>query len=241
MIASEPVREFFDRQVRHDRYAALKEQTRALDVSAAVHLHALVRGDVLAVGGVWDHFEWMPGISSVTVLDLSTEMLDAYCPDGATAVGRDLYEVEFADASFDTIVFPLMLHHTPVASWSRSEQRVREAISRAARWLRPEGLVLIVEYCPNELVYLLERAAFPISRRFLAAFGQPPVVMYSRRFYEAVLRQQFGNAESTRIEPPGFNGWAWYPVFMAVRWLKIPLALYPKLHVLSARSRGRSG
>jgi Methyltransferase domain len=231
---SDSVRQFFDQQQDDNRYASLKEQTRALDRAAADHLHESVRGDVLAVGGVWDHFRWVPSISSLTVLDLSSEMLDDYCPDGAAAVEGDLYHVEFSPSSFDTIVFPLMLHHTPVAGWRRSEQRVRDAIARASTWLRPGGHVFVVEYCPNVFWNPIQRAAFPLTRRFLAAFGQPPVVMYPRAFYEGVLRERFGAVTVERIDPPGFDYWTWYPVFMAVRWLRIPLALYPKLHVFCA-------
>jgi hypothetical protein len=235
------VRQFFDQQQEDQQYASLKEQTVALDREAADYLHDSIRGDVLAVGGVWDHFRWVPSVSSLTVLDLSREMLDKYCPVGATPVVGDVYDIRFPAGSFDTIVFPLMLHHTPVKGWRRSEQRVRDAIARASNWLRPGGSVFIVEYSPNVLWYPIQRAAFPLTRRFLAAFGQPPVVMYTKGFYEAILVEQFGTSTVERIDPPDFDYWTWYPVFMAVRWLRIPLALYPKLHVFSARKGAPSG
>jgi hypothetical protein len=159
------------------------------------------------------------------------EMLNDYCPQGAARVEGDLYDIEFAPASFDTVVFPLMLHHTPAGNWSACEQRVRDAIERAESWLRPGGRVFIVEYCPHPFWYVVQRGLLPLTRRFLAAFDQPLVVMYSRRFYEHVLQNQLGSVEVERIDPPGFNYWTWYPVFMAVPWLKMPLSLYPKLHV----------
>jgi hypothetical protein len=237
--ASERVRQFFDGQGEAKSYASLKHMTKALDVAAAEVLHDWIGGDVLAVGGVWDYFDWRPSISTLTVLDLSMEMLNDYCPDGATRVASDLYTVEFPSESFDTVVFPLMLHHTPAGSWRDCEHRIRDAIGRAFRWLRPGGQVFVVEYCPHPLWYPIQRAALPLTRRFLAAYGQPLVVMYTRSFYVRVLADEFGSAAVERVDPPGFNYWTWYPVFMAVRWLKVPLALYPKLHVFRARRAGR--
>ena len=228
------VREFFERQNGSNKYAPLKAMTRQLDQAAADVLHKSIHGDVLAIGGVWDHFDWVPAISSLTVLDLSMEMLNDYCPNGAERVEGDLYEIDFEPASFDTIVFPLMLHHTPIGNWNACEQRVVAAIARAASWLRPDGRVFIVEYCPHPVWCVAQRALLPVTRRFLATFDQPLVVMYSRSFYQRVLYDQFGSAGFERVDPPGFNYWTWYPVFMAIRWLRIPLALYPKLHVFSS-------
>jgi hypothetical protein len=234
---AESIREFFDGQREDDHYASLKRMTGALDHAASRILHRSIRGDVLAVGGVWDHFDWVPSVSSLTVLDLSMKMLNDYCPDGATKIEGDLYTVEFGDESFDTVVFPLMLHHTPTGTWRDSEQRIKNAITRACRWLRPGGQLFVVEYCPNPMWYPVQRALLPMTRRFLAAFGQPLVVMYTRRFYTKVLTEQFGAVAVERVDPPDFNCWTWYPVFMGIRWLKMPLALYPKLHVFQATDR----
>jgi SAM-dependent methyltransferase len=228
------VREFFERQNGSSKYAPLKAMTRELDLAAADVLHASICGEVLAIGGVWDHFDWVPAISSLTVLDLSMEMLNDYCPDGAERVEGDLYDIEFAPASFDTVVFPLMLHHTPVGDWKACEQRVHDAIARATCWLRPGGRIFIVEYCPHPVWEVVERLLLPVTRRFLTAFGQPLVVMYGRGFYVRALEHGFGHVRAERIDPAGFNYWTWYPIFMSIRWLRIPLALYPKMHVFEA-------
>lgn len=235
---SEFVREFFDRQHEDDRYASLKGKTMALDAAAAECLVTFVRGDVLCVGGVWDFFRWTQRMRSVTVLDLSLAMLSSYCPEGATRVEGDLYEVDFPAESFDTVVFPLMLHHTPMGNWTTCTARIAEAFERAKRWLRPGGRVLIVEYCPHPALSPVQRCLLPLTRRFLAAFGQPLVVMYTRGFYERQLLKHFDVVKGERIEPAGFDYWTWYPIFMSIGWLRLPLALYPKLHVFHA-SLGR--
>lgn len=231
------LREFFDGQQNNDQYASLKAMTHELDAEAATILNAQIAGDVLSIGGVWDFYESNDSVTELTVLDLSEEMLRVYCPAGATGVVGDLYEHDFAPKSFDTIVFPLMLHHTPLGNWKSCERRIETAVERAQRWLKPDGTLLILEYCPHPLWGPVQRTLLPFTRRFLTAFSQPLVVMYNRRFYEQVLNKQFGSSTARRIAPAGFNYRKWYPIFMSIRWLKMPLAIYPKLHVLSAPSR----
>jgi SAM-dependent methyltransferase len=229
------IRDFFDRQQASRQYESLKQQTQLLDLEAAGILNSEVRGDALTIGGIWDFFEWREGLRSLSVLDLSPEMLKVYCPHGAVGITGDLYTHEFPPESFDSVVFPLMLHHTPEGSWSSCEQRIALALRRARRWLRPGGQVFVLEYCPHPFWNPIQRALLPLTRRFLRAFGQPLVVMYTRSFYERVLGEQFEEVRARRMDPPGFRYWVWYPVFMSIRWLRMPFALYPKLHVLRAR------
>jgi 2-oxoglutarate-Fe(II)-dependent oxygenase superfamily protein/methyltransferase family protein len=233
--SSDDLRAFFDRQQVENKYESLKAMTRELDVEAGLQLNTMVNGDVLSVGGVWDFFSWSDRLKSLTVLDLSNEMLKEYCPQDAVGVVGDLYSHEFPDQSFDTVVFPLMLHHTPEGNWRSCEARIEEAVTRAKRWLREDGQVVILEYCPAPIWVPFERALLPVTRRFLARFGQPLVVMYPQSFYEGVLREQIGPVESVRIDPEGFDYSKWYPVFMSIRWLRMPMSIYPKLHVIRAK------
>jgi ubiquinone/menaquinone biosynthesis C-methylase UbiE len=205
--SSDHVREFFDRQHETNHYASLKRMTRGLDIEAARHLNSNVRGAVLSVGGVWDFFSWSDHLDSLTVLDLSPEMLKAYCPKNAIGVVGDLYSHEFPPQSFDSIVFPLMLHHTPRGNWRSSESRIEEAIDRAQRWLRKGGHIFILEYCPQRAWSLLQRGVLPMTKRFLGRFDQPMVVMHTLAFYDRVLTQRFGSCEARRVDPESFNYW----------------------------------
>jgi Methyltransferase domain len=232
--ASEEVRTFFDDQQAGDQYASLKDMTRELDVEAARRLNSVVTGDTLSVGGIWDFFSWGEAVTSLTVLDLSPEMLKAYCPANATGVVGDLYDQEFPPQSFDSIVFPLMLHHTPQGTWRSCEQRIEVALDRVRPWLREGGHVFILEYCPHPAWSPVQRALLPFTKWFLARFHQPLVVMYTRSFYERVLNERFGSGDTYRVDPEGFNYWKLYPIFMSIRWLRMPLAVYPKLHVMIA-------
>ena len=229
------VRDFFDRQQLENTYSSLKSMTREIDVQAARMLNSSVHGNVLSVGGIWDFFERSDSVTSLTVMDLSEAMLDVYAPKGATRVVGDLYEQEFPDGSFDTIVFTLMLHHTARGSWEESKERIDEAFRRSSRWLRAGGDIFVLECCPHPAWMLLERVMLPVTFRFLRAFHQPPVAMYSKAFYEARLANSFGSANAVRVDAPDFNYWKWYPIFMSIRWLRMPLIIYPKLHVISAQ------
>jgi hypothetical protein len=235
--SSDHLRAFFDSQQVDNEYESLKAMTRELDVEAGRQLNAIVHGDVLSVGGVWDFFSWADRLKSLTVLDLSHEMLKQYCPQNAVGVLADFYSHEFPEESFDTVVFPLMLHHTPQGNWRRCEARIEDAMERARRWLRKDGQVVILEYCPAPAWIPLERALLPLTRRFLAKFDQPLVVMYPLSFYERALRERIGPVESLRVDPEGFNYSKWYPVFMSIRWLRMPMSIYPKLHVIRADLR----
>jgi hypothetical protein len=232
--ASEQVREFFDHQQADHRYESLKDMTRELDLEAARLLNSTVTGDTLSVGGIWDFFSWSDQLGSLTVLDLSPEMLKMYCPENAIGVVGDLYRHQFPAKSFDSIVFPLMLHHTPRGNWRSCERRIEEAMDRVRPWLREDGHVFILEYCPQPAWSPVQRALLPFTKWFLAKFNQPLVVMYTRAFYQRVLDERFGSSEAHPVDPEGFNYWKWYPIFMSTRWLRMPLVIYPKLHVMIA-------
>lgn len=227
---------FFDRQRSSRQYESLKAQTEPLDREAAAILNRELRGDALMIGGIWDFFERGEQVKSLTVLDLSAEMLDAYCPPDARPVVGDVFAHEFEAGSFDSIAFPLMLHHVAQGGWRECVTRLEGAVRRARRWLRPGGRVLVLDYCPHPLWTPVQIAALPVTRRFLRACGQPLVVMHSRRRYERLLSAEVGPCRAHRIDPHGFDYWKWYPVFMSVRWLRMPFAIYPKLHVFCAEA-----
>lgn len=231
--------EFFAAQQRDSSYEALKTLTRGVDRAAADLLNARVRGRVLSVGGVWEFFAPGPGLSGLVCLDLSAPMLESYAPAGAEKVVGDLFETELPEGSFDGVVFSLILHHVARGGWGECERRLRDALARARRWLKPGGTVFILEYCPHPAWMLVQRVLLPLTRLFLKLAGQPLVVMHDRGFYERELAALgFESVEARRISAPGVGDWTWFPVFMAVPWLKLPLKLYPKMHVLTGVKPG---
>lgn len=227
------VADFFAEQVRSDKYRSLKAQTEAFDRAAAAVLNERMRGRVLAIGGLWDYFERTPAVTELTVLDLSIEMLATYGRDDATVISGDFFEMELEAGSYDTVVFPLMLHHVAQGSWAECEARVRTALARATSLLAPGGDLMIYEYCPSPMLRFAQRLALPLTRKLLARNGQPLVVMHSLAFYREALEAAGGSSAVVPIPVRPPNPWAWYPIFMSSRWLRIPIGLYPKPYVLS--------
>src|SRR5262249_51244973 len=146
-------------------------------------LNSRATGNVLSIGGVWDHFEWRPQVEAMTVVDLSEKMLDAYAPPRASKVLGDFYRCDFGRARFDTIVFPLILHHVAEgegSTWEYCKQRITRAFELARDWIKPGGKVFVMEYCPHRAWVPLQSSLVPVTKRFLRLFGQPLVAMHTK-------------------------------------------------------------
>jgi len=215
------------------KYSSLKKQIELHEREIAGLLKQKAIGDVLSIGGVWEFFEWNSQLKSLTILDLSKEMLEDYAPENSIPIIGNLFTHEFNSQQFDAVVFPFILHHTAEGSWTNCENRIVDAFERAHRWLKPNGKILIIEACPHPLWYPVQRGLFSFIKLFLAIVKQPPVVNFTKSFYLQKLNQKFRNSVALKIIPEGYNQWAWYPVFMATHWLRLPMIIYPKIHLLS--------
>ena len=61
-----------------EKYSSLKKQIELHEREIAGLLNQKAIGDVLSIGGVWEFFEWNSQLKSLTILDLSKEMLEDY-------------------------------------------------------------------------------------------------------------------------------------------------------------------
>ncbi len=234
------VAEFFEDPTLQKKMRMMKDLVQHMDREIAEILNSQVGGDVLMVGGCWEYFEWRRHLKTLTVLDISESMMKSYAPAGSQAIVGDLYSHEFPEKSFDSIVFPLILHHVADKTWTNSEQRVVEAIERAKRWLKPEGNIYILECCPAPAWYPLQRFLLPLTRVFLNLIHQPLVIMHTENFYVRSLKKYFRNSRAIRIRPRGRDVWMFYPVFMAVSWLRIPYYFFPKYALFIASDGAHS-
>jgi|CXWL01.1.fsa_nt_gi SAM-dependent methyltransferase len=227
---------FFDELQRSETYKHLKTMTRGADRAAADFLNQEVRGRTLSVGGVWEFFEPGPGSVDLTCLDLSEEMLKSYAPAGAKFVIGDLFDVALPEAAFDSMVFTLLLHHLAEGDYANCCRRVDVALRLACRWLKPGGRVFIVEYCPAPAWMPAQRLLLPLTKWFLRLARMPLVFLHERGFYEASLAANgFCDITARRIHSPGVSEWTWFPIFLGVPWLRMPIKLYPKMHVFTGR------
>src|SRR5256886_10653135 len=62
----------------------------------------------------------------------------------------DMYQLPLADACFDAIVIHQVLHYA---------ERPADAIAEAARVLRPEGVLIVVDFAPHALEFLRDEQA----------------------------------------------------------------------------------
>src|SRR6202521_1606887 len=98
-----------------------------------------------------------PRVSHALGIDQSREMLAvarvnlerAGLANGTVRLG-DMYQLPLPDACFDAIVVHQVLHYA---------ERPADAIAEAARVLRPEGVLIVVDFAPHTLEFLREEQA----------------------------------------------------------------------------------
>ena len=123
---------------------------------------------LLPAGSIGDHLDIGTGTGRMLVLlagkarhavgiDLSREMLSIARVNLERASIRhcslrssDMYNLPMADASFDLVTIHQVLHFA---------DRPAEVIVEAARVLRRDGILLVVDFAPHELEYLREEHA----------------------------------------------------------------------------------
>jgi len=225
-MPSNSVGSFFDKNAAgyHGRRAGMQFHHRVI----AKQIEDGLTGHVLSVGGLWNDRGDLRHLGSLTVVDLSTEMLGAYNEEPIHALQANATALPFADASFDHVVLPLILHHIAGSTAAQAQHGVHSALRESRRVLRPGGTLWISEFCVAETLYAAELLAVPATRQVLARIETPLVVMHSEEFYRAALRERgFAKLEATRIHAPGAKPYDLITPVIGVPRLKIPRLLYP--------------
>ena len=136
-------------------YVDEREVEAALD-----HIIAAAKpNDLLDIGtGTGRMLEILgPHVGHALGIDQSREMLAvarvnlerAGLAHGSVRLG-DMYQLPLADACFDAIVIHQVLHYA---------ERPADAIAEAARVLRPEGVLIVVDFAPHTLEFLRDEQA----------------------------------------------------------------------------------
>jgi ArsR family transcriptional regulator len=132
-----------------------------LEVEAALSeiVAAAQPNDLLDIGtGTGRMLEILgPQVGHALGIDQSREMLavarvnleHAGLENGIVRLG-DMYQLPLPDACFDAIVIHQVLHYA---------DRPAEAIAEAARVLRPDGVLIVVDFAPHTLEFLREEHA----------------------------------------------------------------------------------
>jgi ubiquinone/menaquinone biosynthesis C-methylase UbiE len=163
--ATEPVRRHYDKSApRYDRQIAFCERLLFGDGRRWVASQA--RGDVLEIAiGTGRNLRYYPDGVQLTGIELSPVMLELARGEAAK-VGReadlrvgDAQQLDFADASFDTVTCTLSLCTIPDD---------RAAIGEMARVLRSGGRLFLLEHVRSPVVSIraAQRILEPLFLRF---------------------------------------------------------------------------
>ena len=137
-----------------DRIRSLYVDEREVEAALAEIVAAAAPRDLLDIGtGTGRMIEVLaPQVGQALGIDQSREMLAfarvnlerAGASNGMVRLG-DMYQLPLPDASFDAVVIHQVLHYA---------DRPASVIAEAARVLRPNGVLIIVDFAPHVLEFL---------------------------------------------------------------------------------------
>jgi ubiquinone/menaquinone biosynthesis C-methylase UbiE len=142
-----------------DRIRSLYVEEREVEAALAKLLPPDGIRDLLDIGtGTGRMLEiFAPRVERALGVDLSREMLAVARVNLERANLRncsirqaDMYQLPFAGASFDAVLIHQVLHYA---------ERPADVIAEAARVLRPEGRLVIVDFAPHHLEFLRDEHA----------------------------------------------------------------------------------
>jgi len=145
---------FRDNAARWHRIRSLYIDEREVETALVDIIAAADPRDLLDIGtGTGRMLEVLaPQVEHALGIDQSREMLAvarvnlerAGLENGVVRLG-DMYQLPLPDASFDAVVIHQVLHYA---------DRPGAAITEAARVLRPNGVLVLVDFAPHELEFL---------------------------------------------------------------------------------------
>ncbi|HVH77391.1 MAG TPA: metalloregulator ArsR/SmtB family transcription factor [Stellaceae bacterium] len=150
---------FRDNAADWDRIRSLYVDEREVEAALAEMVGAGAPADLIDIGTGTGHMLEVlaPGVERALGIDQSREMLavarvnlERAGLDNAVVRLGDMYQLPFADASFDAAIIHQVLHYA---------DRPAAAIAEAARVLRPGGRLVIGDFAPHELEFLREEQA----------------------------------------------------------------------------------
>jgi ubiquinone/menaquinone biosynthesis C-methylase UbiE/predicted DNA-binding transcriptional regulator len=150
---------FRENAAQWDHIRSLYIDEREVEAALSEIVAAAEPADLLDIGtGTGRMIEILgPRVGHALGIDQSREMLavarvnleHAGLANGSVRLG-DMYQLPLPDACFDAIVIHQVLHYA---------DRPAEAIAEAARVLRPDGLLVVVDFAPHTLEFLREEHA----------------------------------------------------------------------------------
>lgn len=121
-------------------------------------------------------------------------------PDNVVLKAGSALALPEPDNSCDGVLMVMLLHHVIGATVAQSHANLGGCIREAARILRPEGRLIVVESCVPVWLYRMERAGFRVARPVVeASLKHPMTFQYTREVVEERLRGAFPTVRTTEI------------------------------------------
>jgi ubiquinone/menaquinone biosynthesis C-methylase UbiE len=151
-------------------------------------------------------------------------------PHNVRFVQGSALELPLTDASCDTVLIVMLLHHLVGDGRAELEQNARRALTEARRILEPGGRLILVESCLPRLFAAVEPLLVHPLAWLAATRGHPPTFQLSAATVARLVAETFGSCQAERM-PMG----RWV-VQLGRRW---PVALTPTRSWLFQASRPR--
>lgn len=170
-------------------------------------------------GGVFDYNTQI--VDSIVAVDLFFDELpiSAKRPSNVVFKTGSALSIPEANASFDSVLMVMVLHHLVGATVRESLENARQAMREAFRVLAPGGKLIIIESCVPSWFYSFERVVFPLATVIInSAISHPVTLQYPATLVANILKDIGTNRsfEMTRI-PKG--NWVLQYGFKFPSWL----------------------
>lgn len=150
-------------------------------------------------GGVFDYDTGL--VDEIVGIDLFLDSITTEMPANVRLRRGDALSLDEADASYDGVIFVLVLHHLVSIDVAASLENIQRAIAEARRVLAPGGRLVIVESCVPPRAFAVEQRLFRLLLRVAATrlMSHPPTLQLPPRMIEGLLRERFHNVRVKRI------------------------------------------
>lgn len=194
-------------------------------VAADLLNRELAGGRILCVGGPWVAADTT---LDLTVVDVSGRMLSSYAAAGMTPILGDGCDLPIAEASFDHVVVPLVLHHITDGGARAARANARAAVHQAVGTLRPGGRLWIQEIVVPAPIYGLELGLAPLTRALLGLKRIPLVIFHADRFLRGLLAEAgCEDVRSIVTDSPDEKWHDWIKPVIGMPGLRVPRFLVP--------------
>jgi SAM-dependent methyltransferase len=151
-------------------------------------------------GGVFDYDTGL--VPEIVGVDLFLDETDHRgLPSNVTLRRGDALSLDDPDASFDGVLFVLVLHHLVSTDVAGSVANIRQAVGEARRVLEPGGRLIIVESCVSPRAFAVERRLFSVLRALASTrfMRHPPTLQLPPGVIESLLREHFADVHAKPI------------------------------------------